>query len=130
MLTICMELFNGFMEKLATSRDCRERVRDGRDLAEFLPLSTLLPRLLGPLAEVLPNLPQCRQLVNSLRMLLHPGNVPSLRQEGLRLLLLWLREDAHVVPECLQLYATCVDLRTLDPTIPQPAFPRKALFFS
>lgn len=127
MLAINMELFNGFLEKVSTSRDFRERVKDGRDLVELLPLSSLLPRLLPSIAELLPTLTgQCQQLVNALRLLLHPGNVPTLRQEGLRLLLLWLREDSNVIPECLQLYGTCIDLRTLDPTIPQSPFPLSA----
>lgn len=115
LVTFVVECYNGTLERLSTDRDYyakfeRALNREG-DLAECFRVPWLLERVIRHLRGELPVMAQVDQLINIVRSLLHPGNHMTLRREGLRLLMFWLREAKSALPETVALFASVVPLR-------------------
>lgn len=94
-------------------KEFHHRVERGssKELEESYKVPVLFEKVMDYLRAQLPGMPQVAELVNIVRTLLHPGNIPVFRRVGVRMLLIWIREEKSCLPELITFFASCVQLR-------------------
>ncbi|PJF19756.1 hypothetical protein PSACC_00385 [Paramicrosporidium saccamoebae] len=117
LVTFVVETYNLTLERLNVDKEFYAKFERSlnRDVDEHFKVPLLLTRVLKFLRHEVATMAQCDQLCNIIRVLLHPGNHPALRREGLQLLMLWLRDESCVVPEAVTLFESCVPLSLFVP---------------
>lgn len=115
MIKFVVESFNHTLEKLSINKDYRDRFeralnKDPEIEFKTLPLFKKMLRFLG---GKLVNSDQCENIVNIIRVLLHPQNHPALRREGMWLMMNWLKDESNANLDVQTLFASCIPLKLL-----------------
>ncbi|KAI8805850.1 hypothetical protein BJ742DRAFT_901477 [Cladochytrium replicatum] len=121
--TVIYDSFAAQVEKIKAKdvKGDKQLSISAKEMVELFKILGVVRKVFVFLPEKLRNGWQRRSIVGLLQSLLAPNNHPRIRQEGFRLLLLWLNDHDHEIQEASSLYANAIPLNMFDSfALPQP----------